>query len=149
MAFSSSFLGKIFDLGFYTELLEKPPFDVMSTGTMMYSYSELATMKPKKQKTSRDLAWEVGCWLLLALASFLLEATSLSNGLAFDIARVSPQVFLASTILALALFGPFMRWLNKQRTGRGLLKIALPLGFGFLAAIAAEGILYAGKLFLS
>ncbi len=85
-------------------------------------------------RTSEDLVWDVFCWLLVCAGVLSRQAVVISfDGLNFEVSRITRGAIIAPACIALAVFGPFMRWLNKKRTQRGLLQVALLYGFGFFA----------------
>ncbi len=141
MALSSDILRKVLDLGFYTEVLEQRAGNQAAPA--------IAHLRTRKIRTGADWAWEIACWLLMAIGIFTRQAMVLGSHVDFDMTRFSIRIFLASLVLALAVFAPFMKWLNKKSARRGLLKIALPFGFGFFAGSTTNGLAYAGKFFFT
>ena len=88
-------------------------------------------------KKRTNLKRDIFCWLLLTLGLYFGQAISITDGFSFVLERIRTGAFLISMGLALALFGPFMRWISKKRFVSGLLKISLPFGFGVSGAVVS------------
>ena len=132
----NKFVNYVFDLGFRTAVMPELPQGAMG--------KVLATLRIQWIRTTEDLVWDVLCWLSLGVGVLSRQAVVISSGgLNFDLSRITRGSLIASGCIALAAFGPFMRWLNKKKTNRGLLHIALPYGFGFFAV---QGVQVAGRI---
>lgn len=158
----------VFDLGFYVYETPPPPAPPPAAaavfepapasghGAAPMSVPAAAPACPPAAVTKRDDAFflqmmnfkkktdwkrDICCWLLLTLGLYFGQAISINNGFSFVTGRMRTGALLISMGLALALFGPFMRWISKKRKVPGLLKIALPFGFGVSGA-AVSGKIY-------
>jgi Kef-type K+ transport system membrane component KefB len=118
--------------------------DYFSLGFDTPSSSDIPLKLGKKRRGSRtNLLQELACWLLLTCGIFLRKALMLVD-LNWVDASLTPRAFLASAVIALAVFPPFMRWFNRSRPRPTLESLATAFAFGFflnLAALAAHKIL--------
>src|SRR5579864_2065414 len=88
------------------------------------------------------LLWEAACRLLVTSGIFLRKALVLAD-LSWAGGNLTPGAFLASAVIALAVFPPFMKWFNQRRPSVSLEHFATAFAFGFfldLAALAAHKI---------
>jgi hypothetical protein len=116
-------LSGIFDLGFYPEPREK------------------LLLGKKKSLTFAQIAWDVTCWILLALGIFLRQGLQIQD-LSWRVERLTAGSFAASLVISFALFSMLMRRFNKRRPRPGLLHVTVPFAFGFfldLAKVSAYG----------
>ena len=96
----------------------------------------------KRPRRSQTLLWELACWLLVTCGVFLRKALVLTN-LAWVGGNLTPGAFAASAVIALATFGPFMKWFSTRRPIGSLEHLATAFAFGFfldLAGLAAHKI---------
>jgi hypothetical protein len=123
-------LGNYFSLGFESKSVGTPAPNV-------------PLMLGKKHPSRREeLLWEIACWLLLTLGVFLRKAIVIAT-LGWDRGNLTLGAFLASAVIALAVFPPFMKWFNHRRPGASLGNFATAFAFGFfldLASVAAHKI---------
>jgi hypothetical protein len=109
----------IFDLGFYpvpSSTRERLPLG-------------------RKSLTFAQMAWDVTCWILLALGIFLRQGLQLQN-LTWRVERLTVGSFAASLVISFALFPMLMRRLNRWQPRPGLLQAATPFAFGFFLNLA-------------
>jgi len=89
----------------------------------------------KKSFTFAQIAWDVICWILLALGMFLRQGLQIRD-LSWQVERLTASSFAASLVISFALFPMLMRRLNKRRPRPGLIHITLPFAFGFFLDLA-------------
>jgi hypothetical protein len=101
---------------------------------------ELPLMLGKKRPSRRrEVLWATAAWFLLACGIFLRKALVILD-VSWNASRLTPGTFLASGVIAFAVFPPFMLWFRKRRPKVGLEHFATPFAFGFfldLARVAA------------
>lgn len=89
----------------------------------------------RRPPRSQSLQWEFSCWLLMTAGIFLRKAMVVAD-LGWVHANLSFGAFLASAVIALAVFPPFMKWFNHRRPGSGLAHYATAFTFGFFVDLA-------------
>ncbi len=112
-----------FNLGFSPTQLEEVPLALGGNG----------------RERATKILWEVAAWLLVALGIFLRKALTLP-GLGWDVSRFSLPAFLASCAISLAVFPPFMRWVNRRRSKPSFVHVATPFAFGFFLDLTAVAV---------
>jgi hypothetical protein len=121
--------------------------DYFSLGFELKSAGEPAPNVPlmlgKKRPSRREeVLWEIACWLLLTLGVFFRKAIAIAT-LGWVQGNLTLGAFLASAVIALAVFPPFMKWFNRRRPGANLENFTTAFAFGFfldLASVAAHKI---------
>jgi len=114
-------LGGIFDLGFYPDPKEE------------------RLLLGKKSLTSAQIAWDVTCWILLALGIFLRQGLQIQN-LTWHVERLTTGSLAASFVISFAIFPILMRQVNRRRPRPGLLQVTIPFGFGFFLNLAGVSV---------
>lgn len=97
--------------------------------------------KRQPSRLQRDL-WQLASWIFVTCGIFLRKGLVITE-LGWMSDRLTFRAFLASAVIALATFRPFMRWFNKRRPSFGFEHFAASFGFGFfldLATVAAQTI---------
>lgn len=121
-------VAKFFDLGFMPASTD-PDVPLM-----------LGKRQPSRRQ--RDL-WQLASWIFVTCGIFLRKGLVITE-LSWMSDRLTLKAFLASSVIALAIFRPFMRWFNKRRPRFGFEHFAASFGFGFsldLATVAAQTII--------
>jgi hypothetical protein len=121
-------LRQLFDLGFYPQ----PPDPERPT---------LGHERPKlgKSLALARVAWDIACWILLALGIFLRQGLEFQP-LSWRVERLTVGSFAASVVISLAVFPMLMRSLNRRRPRAGLLHVAVPFAFGFFLNLASVSV---------
>jgi len=119
---SQLFVG-IFDLGFYP------------TASQMEGRPTLGT----NNLTFAQFAWDITCWILLALGIFLRQGLEIQS-LSWRAEHLSAGSFTASLVISFALFPMLMRRLNRRRPRPGLLHVTIPFAFGFFLNLASVSV---------
>lgn len=109
----------IFDLGFYPEGSQTRPI-----------------LGKKKSLTTTQIAWDIACWILLALGIFLRQGLQIQT-LSWRVQRLTVGSFAASLVISLALFPMLMRRLNRRRPRPDLVQLTVPFAFGFFLDLAS------------
>jgi len=100
----------------------------------------LPLMLGKKRPSRRErLLWEIACWLLLTLGIFLRKAIVIAT-LGWVPGNFTVGALLASAVIALAVFPPFMKWFNHRRLGASLENFAAAFAFGFFLDLASVAV---------
>ena len=95
----------------------------------------------------KQIAWDVISWLLLSLGIFLRQGLDLTP-LSWTLERLNWGAFLASVVIALAVFRFFMKRFNRSRPVPGFEHVAAPFAFGFFLDLATLSALkLSAKLF--
>jgi hypothetical protein len=84
--------------------------------------------------------WQLVSWLFLTCGIFLRKGLAITD-LSWVGNKLTLGAFLASAVIGLAIFRPFMRWITKSRPKFGFEHCAASFGFGFflnLAVVAAQ-----------
>ena len=100
----------------------------------------LGTKQPSRRQ--REI-WQAASWMFVTCGIFLRKGLIVTE-LTWMSDRLTVKAFLASAVIALAVFRPFMRWFNKYRPTFGFEHFAASFGFGFfldLARVAAQSII--------
>lgn len=99
--------------------------------------ADVPLMLGKGRRTQRlEILWEVSAWLSVSCGICLRKAIAPSD-LTWNGSRLTLGTFLASAVIALATFPPFMKWLNIRRPKVSLEHFATPFAFGFFLDLAA------------
>lgn len=98
---------------------------------------DLPLMLGKRRQSRREeVFWAMSAWLLLACGIFFRRALVILD-VCWNVTSLTPATFLASAVIALAVFPPFMLWFKKRRPRVNLEHFATPFAFGFFLDLAA------------
>ncbi len=92
----------------------------------------------------KRLYWTLASFLLLAAGIFLRQCIgSLKTGsLDFSISNFRWTVAIASSVVALAVFPPYMRWFNKHVREASWGQVLWAFSFGFFVDLASSALFH-------
>src|SRR6516225_9111519 len=87
--------------------------------------SDLPLMLGKRSNRRREILSATAAWLLLACGIFFRKAVVVLD-VSWNTSRLTLGTFLASLVIAFAVFPPFMLWFRRRRPKVGLEHFATP-----------------------
>jgi len=87
----------------------------------------------------RRIWWDVSAYALLVLGLIGKQCIDLTRvPLQFAVANLKSGAFVASLIVGVALFPPFMHWFNKRRVKPSWEHVLWAFSFGFFVNLSAN-----------